>query len=181
MPSRSDLSALTLVLGGARSGKSRYAEALVEGQPGACVYIATAEAGDDEMRARIATHRARRGSRWRTVETTLDLAPMLARECAPDRAVLVDCLTLWLANLMASGRDVAAEREALVAALPGLGGPAVLISNEVGLGIVPESALARAFRDHAGHLHQAIAAVADGVVLMAAGLPLVLKPARSAP
>jgi len=172
---------LTLVLGGVRSGKSRYAEALVEGQPGACVYIATAEAGDDEMRARIAAHRARRGSRWRTVETALDLTPVLARECAPDRAVLVDCLTLWLANLMAAGRDVAAEREALVAALPGLGGPAVLVSNEVGLGIVPEGALARAFRDHAGLLHQAVAAVADGVVLMAAGLPLVLKPARPTP
>ncbi len=171
----SSLPRLTLVLGGARSGKSRYGEALVESQPGPCVYLATAEPRDAEMAARIRAHRARRGARWRTVEAPLDLIGELAGAARPDGAVLVDCLTLWLSNLMEAGRDVAAESEALAAALPDLAGPAVLVSNEVGLGIVPDNALARRFRDAAGALHQSIAALAESVVFVAAGLPLTLK------
>jgi adenosylcobinamide kinase/adenosylcobinamide-phosphate guanylyltransferase len=166
---------VTLVLGGARSGKSRHAEALVEGQPGACVYLATAEARDAEMAARIADHRARRGGRWRTLEAPLDLVAALGSACGPERAVLVDCLTLWLSNLMGADKDVAAECERLIAALPGLAGPVVFVSNEVGQGVVPGNALARAFVDHAGRLHRDLAAVADRVVFMTAGLPRDLK------
>ncbi len=169
------LAPVTLVLGGARSGKSRHAEALVASQPGACVYLATAQAGDAEMTARIAAHRARRGERWTTVEEPLDLAVALGRACGPDRAVLVDCLTLWLSNLLGARRPVAAECEGLLAALPGLAGPVVFVSNEVGQGVVPDNALARAFVDHAGRLHQDLAAVAQRVVFMTAGLPLALK------
>jgi adenosylcobinamide kinase/adenosylcobinamide-phosphate guanylyltransferase len=176
---------LTLVLGGARSGKSRFAERLVESQPdarvngacvdGACVYLATAEARDAEMTQRIAEHRARRGNHWRTVEAPLDLVAGLRDNAADGRAVLVDCLTLWLANLIDAGRDVDAETAALTDALPGLSGQVVMVSNEVGLGIVPDNALARAFRDAAGRLNQTIAAAAQSVVFMAAGLPLYLK------
>ena len=169
------LAPVTLVLGGARSGKSRHAEALVESQPGACVYLATAQAGDGEMAARIATHRARRGGRWTTIEEPLDLAAALGQACGPDRAVLVDCLTLWLSNLLGAERDPAAECEGLLAALPGLAGPVVLVANEVGQGVVPEGALARAFVDHAGRLHQDLAAVSQRVVFMTAGLPRELK------
>jgi len=163
------------VLGGARSGKSRHAETLAESFGGAPLYVATAEPGDAEMCRRIAEHRARRGPGWTTIEEPLALAPVLAecaRACVP---VLVDCLTLWLANVMAAGRAPAAEIDALVAALARLTGPVVLVANEVGLGIVPEKALARAFRDHAGRLNQEIARIAERVVFMAAGLPLVLK------
>ncbi len=174
--SSSVLPPLTLVLGGARSGKSRYAESLVEGQDGACIYLATAEAGDDEMARRIGAHRERRGRRWRTVETPLDLVAGLTAAAGPDRCVLVDCLTLWLSNLMAAGRDVEAEVGALTRALPELTGPAVLVANEVGLGIVPENALARRFSDIAGHLNQAVAEAAPSVVFIAAGLPMHLKP-----
>ncbi len=166
---------ITLVLGGARSGKSRYGEALAEDQPGGCVYIATAGAGDGEMAERIRRHRERRGARWSVVEEPLALADAIRREAAPDRAVLVDCLTLWLANLMAAGRDVAAETEALVAALDAADGPVIVVSNEVGHGIVPDNALARAFRDHAGLLHQEIAKACSRVVMVTAGLSLVLK------
>jgi adenosylcobinamide kinase/adenosylcobinamide-phosphate guanylyltransferase len=169
------LAPVTLVLGGARSGKSRHAEALVESQPGSCIYLATAQAGDAEMVARIAAHRARRGERWTTVEEPLGLAAALGQACGPDRAVLVDCLTLWLSNLLGAGRDVVAEREGLLAALPGLAGPVVLVSNEVGQGVVPDNALARSFVDHAGRLHQDLAAAAQQVVFMTAGLPRELK------
>lgn len=169
------LAPVTLVLGGARSGKSRHAEALVESQPGACIYLATAQAGDHEMSARIAAHQARRGRRWSTVEEPLDLAGALERACGSDRAVLVDCLTLWLSNLLGAERDVDSEIESLMATLPGLAGPVVFVSNEVGLGVVPEGALARAFIDHAGRLHQAVAGAAQSVLFMTAGLPLALK------
>ena len=169
------LAPVTLVLGGARSGKSRHAESLAESQPGACVYLATAQAGDDEMTARIAEHRARRGPRWTTIEEPLDLAGTLLRACGPDRAVLVDCLTLWLSNLMGAERDVAAECGRLLAALPGLAGPAVFVSNEVGQGVVPDNALARAFVDHAGRLHLDLAAAAQRVIFVTAGLPRELK------
>jgi adenosylcobinamide kinase/adenosylcobinamide-phosphate guanylyltransferase len=169
------LAPVTLVLGGARSGKSRHAEALVASQPGPCVYLATAQAGDGEMAARIADHRARRGRRWITVEEPLDLTGALTRACGPDRAVLVDCLTLWLSNLLGAERDAAAECERFLATLPGLAGPVVLVSNEVGQGVVPDNALARAFIDHAGRLHQDLAAAAQRVVFMTAGLPRELK------
>ncbi len=166
---------LTLVLGGARSGKSRHAETLVEAASDRALYLATAEPGDDEMRRRIAAHRARRGRRWSTREEPLDVAGVLVAEAGRGCPILVDCLTLWLSNLMQAGRDVAAETAALVALVPALAAPVVMVANEVGLGIVPENALARDFRDHAGRLNHAMAAVAERVVFVAAGLPLVLK------
>ena len=167
---------LTLVLGGARSGKSRHAEALAESSGLRLVYVATAEARDREMMDRIARHRARRDGRWTTLEAPLELAATLATEAAPDRVVLVDCLTLWLSNVLLAGRAVDAEADRLVAALRGLAGAAILVSNEVGLGIVPDNELARAFRDHQGRLNQRIAALAARVDFLAAGLPLRLKP-----
>lgn len=172
---------VTLVLGGARSGKSAHAERLIEAAAGGGIYLATAEAGDDEMARRIRTHRARRGPSWITVEEPLELAAALARHAAAGRPVLVDCLTLWLSNLMAAGRDVARERGELVAALAALPGPVVLVSNEVGLGLVPETPLGRAFRDDAGRLNQAVAAAADRVVFVAAGIPLTLKQEEATP
>jgi adenosylcobinamide kinase/adenosylcobinamide-phosphate guanylyltransferase len=174
------LAGVTLVLGGARSGKSRFAENLLAAHPGGRVYLATAEAGDAEMAERIRRHRARRGAGWATLEVPIELAPALETAALDGSAVLVDCLTLWLSNLMAAGRDVAGEADRLVATLARLRGPAVLVSNEVGLGIVPDNALARAFRDHAGLLHQAVAKTADRVCFIAAGLPLLLKDARKA-
>ncbi len=173
-----DLPAVTLVLGGARSGKSRHGETLVEGRPGICVYLATAEALDAEMAERIRRHRERRGPRWRTVEVPLDLVEALAREAGPGRTLLVDCLTLWLSNLLGAGRDPEAETRRLAAALGGLAGPVVLVSNEVGLGVVPDNALARAFVDHAGRLHQAVAAVAQSVRFVSAGLAMEMKTAE---
>ncbi len=174
-PLPTSLAPVTLVLGGARSGKSRHAEAMVESQPGPCVYLATAQAGDREMAARIAAHRARRGGRWSTVEDPLDVVEALSGACGPDRAVLVDCLTLWLSNLLGAERPVAAECGRLLAALPELAGPVVFVSNEVGQGVVPDNALARAFVDHAGRLHQDLTAAAQRVVFMTAGLPHELK------
>jgi adenosylcobinamide kinase/adenosylcobinamide-phosphate guanylyltransferase len=168
-------SELTLVLGGARSGKSRFAEKLVLESSFEPVYLATAEPLDGEMAVRIAAHRARRAGSWQTVEEPLDLVEALARECGPERAVLVDCLTLWLTNLMTDRRDVAAESARLVDALRGLRGAVILVSNEVGQGVVPDNPMSRAFVDHAGRLHQALAARADAVVLLVAGLPQRLK------
>jgi adenosylcobinamide kinase / adenosylcobinamide-phosphate guanylyltransferase len=178
MPEQRDhhpLPRLTLVLGGARSGKSRFAERLVLESGFEPVYLATAEPLDQEMAARIAEHRARRKKGWQTVEEPLDLSGALARECGPERAVLVDCLTLWLSNLMTDGRDVAAESARLVDALRSLRGALVLVSNEVGHGVVPDNPMARAFVDHAGRLHQALAGRADAVILLLAGLPQRLK------
>ena len=166
---------LTLVLGGVRSGKSRYAEGLVTRLPPPWVYVATAQAFDDEMRARIAEHRERRAAGWRTVEAPLALAAALQE--TGDAPVLVDCLTLWLSNLMLGDADLAAAEAALDAALD-RAAPTVLVSNEVGLGIVPDNALARRFRDQAGRLHQNFAARADRVVFMVAGLPLFVKGTR---
>jgi len=165
---------LTLVLGGARSGKSAYAESLFDGAPHP-VYLATGFAGDGEMSERIARHRARRGDHWRTVEEPLDLTAALIRESRPAQPILVDCLTLWLGNLMGAELDIGQAFDDLLAALPSLPGPVVMVSNEVGWGIVPDNALARLFRDRAGELHQRVAAVAHSVVLVAAGLPLTLK------
>lgn len=169
---------VTLVLGGARSGKSRHAETLARALTppgGARVYVATAQALDAEMAARIAAHRDQRGSDWITVDAPLDLAMALRRESRPGQALLVDCLTLWLSNLMHARRDIEAETDALATALERPACPVVLVSNEVGMGIVPENALARAFRDHQGRLNQRIAAIAAHVVFIAAGLPITLK------
>ena len=165
---------LTLVLGGARSGKSAFAESLLADQP-APVYLATGQAGDGEMAERIRLHRERRGSRWQTVEEPLDLAAALAALSRAGQPVLVDCLTLWLSNLMLAGRAVAAEIDGLTAALATLAGPVLLVANEVGLGIVPDNPLARDFRDHAGRLNRQVAAGCQRVVFVAAGLPLFLK------
>lgn len=165
----------TLVLGGQRSGKSAYAERLVEAQPGTCVYLATAQPHDGEMARRIAEHQARRGGRWATVEEPLDLPGALAEAAGPDRTVLVDCLTLWLSNLLGHERDVAGERSRLCDLLARLDGPAVLVSNEVGQGVIPDNKLARSFVDEAGRLHQAVAAAAARVVFVTAGLPQTLK------
>ncbi len=166
---------VTLVLGGARSGKSAFAEGLVAGHRRGCVYLATAEIHDAEMKERVRLHRERRDTQWRTVEAPLDLARTLVAETAQGAAILVDCLTLWLSNLMHAGRDPAAETDALLTALGQVGGPIVFVANEVGLGIVPDNKLARDFRDHAGRMNQRIAAEADAVFFIAAGLPMKLK------
>jgi adenosyl cobinamide kinase/adenosyl cobinamide phosphate guanylyltransferase len=167
---------LTLVLGGARSGKSRYAESVIAALPPAFqppwVYVATAQAGDAEMAQRIAAHRARRGSDWQTIEAPRDLYAALKSAKAP---VLVDCLTLWLSNLMLAEADIDAETAHLEQALAAATTPVVLVANEVGSGIVPEYPLGRRFRDLQGILNQRIAAPADRVVLVVAGIPLAIK------
>ncbi|HEY4204115.1 MAG TPA: bifunctional adenosylcobinamide kinase/adenosylcobinamide-phosphate guanylyltransferase [Xanthobacteraceae bacterium] len=165
----------TLVLGGARSGKSQFAEKLAHNSGLTRIYLATATAGDDEMRGRIAHHRNQRGEGWRTVEEPLELTEALARESAAERIVLVDCLTLWLSNLMHAGRDPAQETQKLTDWLRSPSYPVLLVSNEVGLGLVPETPLGREFRDAQGRLNQAVAAAVPNVVFVAAGLPLWLK------
>lgn len=164
----------TLVLGGARSGKSRYAEQVTMSSRPPWIYLATAESFDDEMAARITEHKSRRNSDWQTIDAPLDLAGALAALSRP-ATVLVDCLTLWLSNVMLAGRDIDAEIQRLEAAVLAHMGPLVLVSNEVGSGIVPENALARRFRDFQGLLNQRIAARADRVVLVVAGLPMIVK------
>ena len=168
-----------LVLGGARSGKSRFAESLTPPGGSRRVYIATAESMDDEMADRIAIHRSRRGPAWRTVEAPVELAQAIRRESTPRTWLLVDCLTVWIGNLMHHGFGIDALREALLESLAAAPGPVVLVANEVGLGIVPDNAMARAFRDHAGRLNQAVAAVAGTVFFVAAGIPVTLKGASS--
>jgi adenosylcobinamide kinase/adenosylcobinamide-phosphate guanylyltransferase len=170
------LDAHVLVLGGRRSGKSRFAEDLVLGSGLAPFYIATATAGDDEMASRIEAHRSRRGERWRTLEAPVLLADAVRGTAVAGNAVLVDCLTLWLANLMEADLGVGTETAGLTAALEAATGPVVMVSNEVGSGIVPDNALARRYSDAHGILNQRIAAVVGRVVLMTAGLPLQLKP-----
>lgn len=166
----------TLVLGGARSGKSSHAEKFARETGLARVYLATAQAYDEEMRERIARHQADRAEDgWRTIEEPIGLAAVIARNAIPDTVLLVDCLTLWLSNIMLSGRDVAAMQAALISILQSAKGPVILVSNEVGMGIVPETKLGRDFRDAQGRLNQAVAAVVPRVVFVAAGLPLVLK------
>lgn len=171
---------VTLVLGGARSGKSTHAEKLTTGSlnggaPQPAVYVATAQAGDVEMATRIAAHRTRRGSNWSTIEEPLKLDEALASAAAHGRPVLVDCLTLWLSNVMLGGGDVDEAADDLVRALEGLGVPVVFVSNEVGLGVVPDTPLGRAFRDAQGRLNMRMAERADRVILMTAGLALTLK------
>ncbi|KDA02573.1 bifunctional adenosylcobinamide kinase/adenosylcobinamide-phosphate guanylyltransferase [Hyphomonas oceanitis] len=163
----------TFILGGARSGKSARAQALAEAAGETRVYIATAEALDVEMEARIARHKADRGAGWRTVEAPLELVAAMDAADAP--VVLVDCLTLWLSNLMHHERDVEPETQALCACLGRFEGEVILVSNEVGLGLVPETPLGRAFRDAQGRLNQRVAAACDVVEFVAAGLPLRLK------
>jgi adenosylcobinamide kinase / adenosylcobinamide-phosphate guanylyltransferase len=165
---------LSLVLGGARSGKSAFAESLIAESEPPWTYLATAEALDEEMAARIGKHRARRDARWRTIEAPHRLAEALAE--SPEKApLLIDCLSLWLSNRLLAGADLNAETEALVAALAARKALTVAVSSEVGLTVVPENALARAFRDAAGELHQAVARVAASVTLTIAGYPLKVK------
>lgn len=167
----------SLILGGARSGKSALAERLAEDSGLEVVYIATAEAGDAEMQARIQHHRLRRPDRWRTVESPRGLADTLHREAGPGRCLLVDCLTLWLSNLLCDEDEPAleAEQRALLDLLPLIEARLILVSNEVGQGVVPMGALSRRFVDSAGRLHQALAAGCEQVLWVAAGLPLALK------
>jgi adenosylcobinamide kinase/adenosylcobinamide-phosphate guanylyltransferase len=171
--------ALTLIIGGARSGKSAYAQGLAETEAArwgeAPVFIATAEALDDEMTERIARHRAERGPGWRTIEAPSALAEALAGLSAGQVAV-VDCLTLWLSNLMLADADLAAAAEQLLGAAAACPAELILVTNEVGMGIVPENALARRFRDEAGRLNRRIAERADRVCVMFAGVALTLKP-----
>ncbi|MBN9080642.1 MAG: bifunctional adenosylcobinamide kinase/adenosylcobinamide-phosphate guanylyltransferase [Rhizobiales bacterium 62-17] len=165
----------TLILGGARSGKSRFAQQLAESARLRKRIIVTATAGDAEMTARIAHHRAERGADWTTIEAPLALPEAIAAAAADDVTVVVDCLTLWLANVMLAGQDVTAQSQALTEAVAACPHPLILVSNEVGFGIVPENALGRAFRDAQGRLNQAVAATAVKVVLVVAGLPLWIK------
>lgn len=167
-----------LVMGGQRSGKSRFAEDLVKKSGKRPVYIATATAGDQEMAERIARHRARRGDEWIVVEEPLELAAMIEGAAGEDMAILVDCLSLWLANLMEAGRPVDEESETLVGALGRSTTPVVIVSNEVGSGIIPANALARRYTDALGTLNQQVASAVGRVVFMAAGLPLVVKPSQ---
>lgn len=168
-----------LVLGGARSGKSRYAQQRAEACGGRLAYIATAQALDGEMTDRIARHRADRDERWTTIDAPLDL-PAAIREAAEQTdAILVDCLTLWLSNLMLADADIEAASCALADAIRACPRPIALVANEVGLGIVPDNPLARRFRDAAGRLNQQIAAIASDVVFVAAGLPMVLKEGKT--
>ena len=173
MPARANPN-LVFVIGGARSGKSTFAEARVTAHPAPWTYIATAQAFDEEMSARVATHRLRRAKGWINVEAPHDLAAAL-REVDPDAPLLVDCLTLWLTNRLLADADLARERADLVGALIARKAPTLVVSNEVGLGIVPDNALSRRFRDEAGFLHQAVAARAGEVHLIVAGLSIRAK------
>jgi adenosylcobinamide kinase/adenosylcobinamide-phosphate guanylyltransferase len=177
--------AVAFVLGGARSGKTRHAMALAEVAADASgavpTMVATAQAFDEEMAERIARHRAERGPRWRTVEAPVDLADAVRAAAGPGAVVVVDCLTLWLTNLILADADPDRAAAGLEEALRTAAGPVVLVSNEVGLGIVPENALARRFRDEQGRLNQRIAALAGYAAFLAAGLPLVLKRPTAGP
>jgi len=166
-----------LILGGARSGKSRYGESLALSLCEQPVYIATAPVieGDAEWQARIEHHRNKRSDRWQLVEEELALAGVLQKYGGRERVVLVDCLTLWLSNLMFAGKHIDSEIAALCECLPQMAGHVILVSNEVGMGLVPETAEGRVFRDAQGRLNQAVAAVADRVEFITAGLPLRLK------
>jgi adenosylcobinamide kinase/adenosylcobinamide-phosphate guanylyltransferase len=164
-----------LVLGGARSGKSRYAQDRAEATGLRRLFVATAQAFDDEMRERIARHRDDRDAAWETAEAPLDLAATIAARSAPGTVLLIDCLTLWTTNLILGDHDCRVATDALVEAIGEAPGPLVLVANEVGYGIVPDNALARRFRDEAGIINQRVAAAVDEVQLVVAGLPLQLK------
>ncbi|HTV96032.1 MAG TPA: bifunctional adenosylcobinamide kinase/adenosylcobinamide-phosphate guanylyltransferase [Steroidobacteraceae bacterium] len=166
-----------LILGGVRSGKSRHADALARAQGRAVTVIATGVAQDEEMAARIEAHRNSRSPEWNVIEEPIRLAAALRAAAASQDVVIVDCLTLWLSNLLCGDDPDALRREsaALLDTLATLGTPCIMVSNEVGLGIIPASALARRFGDEAGVLHQRVAALCDRVILMLAGLPLAIK------
>ncbi len=166
-----------LVLGGARSGKSHTAQTLAESASGNRTYIATAQAFDDEMRERIVRHQAERDGSWHTQDAPLELAEAIRALAGPGKVVLVDCLTLWLSNLLLAEREPAPEIDELCQAVSAAAGPLVLVSNEVGHGIVPATPLGRVFRDEQGRLNQRMAEACDAVVFVAAGCPLLLKPA----
>lgn len=176
MAKATQLSRTTLILGGARSGKSAYAEKLVLSVQLRPVYIATAQAQDDEMRLRISHHQSRRGTDWTTIEEPLALCEKLLNHANPKNAIVVECLTLWLSNLMMAGSNIEEEISRLINLIPNLAGPVVFVSNEIGMGLVPETAMGREFRDHQGRLNQQVALVADTVQFIAAGYPLSLKP-----
>jgi adenosylcobinamide kinase / adenosylcobinamide-phosphate guanylyltransferase len=171
----------TLILGGARSGKSRYAESLAASSGLQVIYIATAQVADAEFAARVAIHRQRRPQAWQLIEEPFNLAAMLRKHAAPERFLLVDCLTLYLAQWLCDDclppveRSWEQERNDLFSALPDLPGQLALVSNEVGMGIVPLGEINRRFQDESGRLNQTLAAICDSAVLMAAGLPLLLK------
>ena len=167
---------LTYISGGAASGKSAYAEGLTQGLSPR-VYIATAEARDGEMQAKIDRHRRDRGAGWETVEAPLDLA-MALREAPSGHLVLVDCLTMWLSNLMAAERDISTEIEGLLAALRDRKDPTICVSNELGMGLVPMDPLSREFRNHQGRLNREVAATAGRAVFVVSGLPILLKGER---
>src|SRR3712207_2991396 len=166
-----------LVLGGVRSGKSRTAQQVAESGSSQRTYIATAQAYDDEMRARIAQHQSERDQSWRTVDAPLELAHAITDQTGSGKAVLVDCLTLWLSNMLLAERDLTHEADRLVEAVQAAQGPLILVSNEVGHGIVPATPLGRRFRDEQGRLNQRVAEACDAVVFVAAGCPILLKPA----
>ncbi|NIJ65165.1 adenosylcobinamide kinase/adenosylcobinamide-phosphate guanylyltransferase [Sphingomonas leidyi] len=163
------------VLGGARSGKSRYAQQRAEALPGRHVFVATAEAWDAEMAERIARHRADRDARWETVDAPRDLSAALDAASGTGAVVLVDCLTLWVSNLLLADADIEQATAGLRAAIARFDGRLILVANETGLGIVPDNALARRFRDAAGRVNQAVAAVAEEVTFIVAGLPMRVK------
>jgi adenosylcobinamide kinase / adenosylcobinamide-phosphate guanylyltransferase len=168
-----------LVIGGARSGKSGFAQKLAESSGKRPVLIATAQTFDEEMATRVARHKAERSAAWTVVEEPHDLAKVLRDEAAAGRLVVVDCLTLWLSNRLLAEGDIEAEGDNLAAAVIDLAGPVIFVTNEVGTGIVPENRLGRAFRDAQGRLNQKLAAACTDVLLVSAGLPLALKPAPS--
>ncbi|MEO0542465.1 MAG: bifunctional adenosylcobinamide kinase/adenosylcobinamide-phosphate guanylyltransferase [Pseudomonadota bacterium] len=168
-------SGVVLVLGGARSGKSVFAEKMVLDSGLQPLYLATAQVWDDEMRSRVDKHKSRRNPHWQTIEEPIDLPGVIEREARQGRAILVDCLTLWVTNLMLAEAPIADRFASLCAVLDKCEGLVVLVSNEVGLGIVPDNKMARDFRDHAGQLHQDVALLANKVHFIAAGLPLTLK------
>lgn len=174
VPRKNAISKFTLVIGGAKSGKSSFAEGLARASSRPRRYIATAQAWDDEMRNRIAQHRDQRGTDWLTVEAPLDLITALS-EAQSGEVVLVDCATLWLSNRLLADADLAAEAALLLAAVAACRAPVIVVSNEVGWSIVPDNALARTFRDAQGRLNQQMAAQADLVVAVMTGLPIVLK------
>ncbi len=175
MRSEGRLAEISLILGGARSGKSRLGERLCCGQGQNRIYIATAQAFDEEMRQRIDAHQARRNHTWRTIEAPMDLAQAIAEAGQIGLPILVDCLTLWLSNHLLADGDIDHEVTALLEAVQAVTCPITLISNEVGLSIVPENDLARKFRDLSGCMNQRAAMIADNVIFTAAGLPLILK------
>ncbi len=166
---------ITLVLGGSRSGKSWYCEQLAAKTERRKLYVATAQALDEEMLMRVAGHRARRGDEWSVIEAPIDISGVISAKNNEKSVILIDCLTLWLSNLLGAGLNIVEYSDLLIDSLKSTESEVILVSNEVGMGIVPDNALARQFRDYAGILHQRVAEVADLLVLMVAGVPMIVK------